>query len=363
MGNEAPGSGDGVFALFGLAFGAMHVLRLYRYLRTRVVQPGTDDPARRLKWLLFYGVPLLAVVVIVINVVAMNVWGPGAVIPLILLDVIAVGGLPWLAAMLWVAAEERRVLTEYVISEHSYRDAPRAVTSIMRRIHKSARSVKSGRANTEGMFGDLGTDQLIYEAAQQAVVSSELSAAARELNASQTSEDRDALESASGQLDEILQYLQEVEASLKRVAGTANRLSENIVQPEKDRAAEKLAEEAAAAKAQRRTHARARLDEAAIRAVGRPVSNASDIEERVSAVHEGYEEVSRISDAVLRGRPVAAEEPSLTPADGDSDDDRRRAAREAVWNATKASASKAGKLSIIATRYGGEKLRNLNKEQ
>jgi hypothetical protein len=240
-----------------------------------------------LKSLLVYGMPLLAIAVVVANVVAFKVWGLDAVIPAILLDVVALFGLLWLAAMLWVAAEERRVLTGYVISEHSYRDAPRQVTSTMRRIHKSARSVTGGRANAEGMFGDLGADQLVYEAAQQAVVSSELSAAARDLKASQTSEDHDALKSASGQLDEILEYLQEVEASLKRAAGTASRLSENIARPERERAARKLAEEAAAAKAQRRDQARARLDEATIRAAARPVADTSDIEERVSAVHDG----------------------------------------------------------------------------
>jgi hypothetical protein len=362
MGNEGPGSGDGLLALFGLALGAMHVVRLYRYLRTRVIRPGAADPARLLKSLL-YGVPLLAVAVFMANVAMFDVWGLDAVITVIVLDVVALFGLPWLAAVLWVAAEEQRAFTGYEISEHSYPDAPRQVTNAMRRIHNSARTVSHGRANAEGMFGDLQVHQLVYEAAQQAVMSSELSEAVRDLKSSQTSEDRDALDSASTQLDEILQYLVEVEASLKRAAGIVNRLSDNISRPERERAAVKRAEEAAAAKARRREQARAQLDEAATRAAARPSVGPNDIEDRVSAVHAGYEEASRVSDAVLEVRPVTAPKPTRTPAGDDADDDRRRAAREAVWKATRTSAGKAGKFSVTAARLGAEKIRNRNKEQ
>jgi hypothetical protein len=63
----------------------------------------------------------------------------------------------------------------------------------------------------------------------------------------------------------------------------------------------------------------------------------------------------------LEGRPVPAKEPAPESAGGDSDGERRRVAREAVWRATKASAGKAGKLSVAAARFGGEKIRNLNK--
>lgn len=354
-------SGNDGTSLFLAATGAIFVFRIYREIQTRVVQPGGQDPARPLKWLLICGVPVLAIGIVVANVIAFKAFGVDALILAILLDVIGLIGLTCLAGALWTAAELQRRQTGYVISEHSYLAAPRSVKSSMRRVHKSARTVRGGRAHQAGMFGDFELDQVVYEAAQQAVVSAELTTAVDELQGAATTEDAEALKAAAGQLDEILHYLQDVDASLKRAASTASKLSEDIARPAQERVARKLAADAAAAKAKRREQARARLDDVAVRAAARPVANGGDVEDRVTAVHAGYTEARSVSDAVLHGRPAIPQE-QKAESTAAAEEDRHRAAREAVWKATKLSAGKAGKFSVAAAKAGSEKIRNRIKD-
>jgi hypothetical protein len=358
MGKETSGNGGGgLLSIFYLTIGGLHGFRMYRYVRSRVTRPGARDPGRSNMRLVMWGLPVATIAVVVANVVAINFYGGAAVIPALLLDVVAIVGLLWLALVLWEVAEERRRRVAYVIADVSYAGAPGQVKSTMRRIHKHARAMRGGRAHQEGMFGDVGLDQLVYEAAEQAVISSELSGAIADLKESASSDDREALAAASGQVEDIGRYLQRVEASLKRAATTANRLSEKIVRPEEERAARQLAEEAAAAEADRRAQAMSRLNTATARASVQPTVDVADVEDRVTAVHAGYEEVTQVSDAVLQGRPtpVASDQ---APAKDEPEEDRRRLAREAVWKVTKVSASKAGKFSAAAAKAGGDKFRD-----
>lgn len=350
MGTDGSGIG-GLLSLYVAAEGAGTGFRLYRYRSTRVVQPGGKDPARGTQLLLIFGIPLMLVGGIVGNVWAINLHGVNAVIPAIFFDLIALFVLVWLSIRLWIAMEARRRRTRYVIAEISYPDAPGDVTSAMRRIHKSSRTLRKGRAHAEGMFGDLELDRLVYEAAEQAVISSELSAAARKLKAAQTGEDREALAAASARLAEASRFLREVETSLARAAGTAKQLSADITRPEKERAAQ-------AAKEQRREQARAELDRATIRAELRPTTNGgSDIEERVNAVRAGYDEATGAAEAVLSGHPDVVNQPDLATNE-DPAADSRHAAREAVWKATKFSAGKAAKFSITTAKIATEKIRS-----
>ena len=59
MGKEASRS-DRLLSLILLAIGAMHAVRVYRYVQSRVVQPGARDPARSFTWLLIWGYPSLS---------------------------------------------------------------------------------------------------------------------------------------------------------------------------------------------------------------------------------------------------------------------------------------------------------------
>ena len=78
------------------------------------------------------------------------------------------------------AALHRRT-TGYVISEDSYKNAPHSIKVSMRRIYKAAAAIETGRAHTDGMFGDIEVTRLVYSAAQRAVLSSELSASTTDL--------------------------------------------------------------------------------------------------------------------------------------------------------------------------------------
>ena len=196
----------------------------------------------------------------------------------------------------------------------------------------------------------------MFETAEHAVASSELAAAVHELRSTQSAEDLDALRAATKRLDEMCCHIEEVEASLKRTSGSAKRLSDSITRPEEERAEQRRASIAAAARDERRRRARAQLDEAVARAAVQPATDSADIEDRVTAVGAGYQEAAQASNAVLMGPTATNEAHGEKPA-GDQPNEKGRAARKAVWKATKLSASSARKLSAAAGK-AGKRIRN-----
>ena len=176
------GSGAG-WRVIWAGVGAAYLVSVYQQLRRRAVDPDGRDPASRISLMIKWGCPALALAVVVANVVVFSRVGIAALLIVLVLDVGAVLGIAALAMRLWEIAEGRRRQTGYVICEASYVHAPRHIKSSMRRIYRSGRSVRAGRAFCDQMFGDVQLDQLVYSAAQRAVLSSELSEAVRELKA------------------------------------------------------------------------------------------------------------------------------------------------------------------------------------
>ncbi len=327
------------------------LVRAIRQFRRRAVDPDRQDPARLIYLLIIWGCPVLALGVVAANIAVFDKFGLTALFPAVTLDVVAAVGLIVSALYLWHLAEARRRCSGYVICEASYVDAPHHVKSTMRHIYKSARSVRSGRAYQDRMLGDGELDRLVYSAAERAVLASELSAAVRDLAANAEPDD-DAVNHAKEQLGEIRRYLDDVEGSLARAAKTATSLSGRISEPEAARAAQRHAEEMAATAAENRRQARMRLEDATARASSPARVDGSDVEDRVSSVYAGYDEVTRISNDVLYGPvPVAGE------------DDSKPLAREAVWKVAKSTAAKTRRFSASAFKLGADKLRKRSAER
>jgi hypothetical protein len=349
MANDS--SGGGWASALGVGIGAVYVMHLYRRLRARAVDPDGQDPSRILSLLVVWGCPALAVGVLVANIAAFNVVGSEALLPALVLDLVAVVAIVALAIWLWDLADSRRRRTGYVICEASYGDAPRQIKATMRRIYKSARTVRGGTAYQQGMFGAVELDRLVYSAAERAVLSSELCAGMRDLKADARREDHELLETAQQQLADIRVYIEDVEGALTRSADTANRLSASI--PAKEVAAQQAAREAAAAAADRRRHARARVEEASTRASAPTKVAGGDVEDRVSSVYAGYQEASKISNDVLTGP---------TSSVPNSDADERPSTRETAWKAAKWTAGKTTKASVAAAKFGADKLKKRSTE-
>ena len=81
----------------------------------------------------------------------------------------------------------------------------------------------------------------------------------------------------------------------------------------------------------------------------------------MTAVGAGYQEAAQASNAVLMGPTATNEAHGEKPA-GDQPDEKGRAARKAVWKATKLSASSARKLSAAAGKAGKDRIRNRYKK-
>lgn len=222
-------------------------IALYRYRTSRVVRPGATDPARAYKWLLICATAMLAVALVAVNVWVITRYGVGALIPATSVNVIGASGLIALSVIAWISVERRRRRAGYVIADVSYRHTTAEISSSMRRINRSARTLGKGKSYHWGVIGDIGLDQLVYQAAEHAVVSSELSAAATKLKSSRDPDDQEQVSAATARVDEISRHLREVEASLARAAQTASRLSARLTRPDTDDAAHELALKAAAA--------------------------------------------------------------------------------------------------------------------
>ncbi len=231
-------SGGALVPLVGAGIGGIYLVRVIQRLRHRAVNPDMEDPGQRfVRWLPW--VPFVLFAGVAIAAVALIAWlGPVAIIFVVACALVALLAWATLAFVLWSAAEQRRRASRYVICEADYTDAPRPIKSTMRGIYRSAQLMRSGRAYQSDIFGDLGLDHVVYSAAERAILSSELCAAARDLRPDAEPNDRALLDDANAQIQAIKEELAEIEATLKRSSKTDDKLSKSMIEPERQRAAE-----------------------------------------------------------------------------------------------------------------------------
>lgn len=345
-------SADTAGSLLAAGVGGFFLFRLIQRMRYRAVHPHMTDPGGRFTvWL--PRVPAILMAIVLVAAVALFAWlGPVAIVLVAVCVVVALVLCALIMLMLWSAADQSRRAGRYMICEMDYAAAPRAIKSTMRRIYRSAASLRSGHANETGIFGDLGLDGLVYFAAERAIVSSELAGSVRELKPDAKSDDHDLLDHAAKQIQAIKAELAEVEGTLKRSADTASTLSVRLGEPERARAAAAAKEEAEAAAADRRDTARAKLEVASIRAEMRMDLGHNELEVQVAAVESGYTEAKRISDCALDDKPVA-DLPDEQPAQQSTTPTYAAAA-----NVAKVGAGKAAKFAAAAARVGIAKLKD-----
>lgn len=358
--NEVDTAG-GVLGTIAAALGLYAVVQFILRIRQRVRNPDSSDPASGLIAMLRIGPSVLLVVLVVANILAVAKWGLVAVIALIALDLLAVLAVGGGALFLWERADARRRSTGYVISELDYAAAPRQVKSAMRRIFRAARSIRGGRAYSEGMFGDIELDQLVYGAAERAVLSSELSTAMTDLKPDATAADKAVLDHANEQIDEIIAYLGTVESSLHAGARAAGGLSARIEEPEKRREAANRAEAVAEASAARRDSALSRVEAVTARASAKARIDPTDVEDRLRAVQAGYEEAAAVSGEA-RDEPGTAGEQSNLDHSVESAA-RPMTARDLAWKAAKNTANKTARVSTAAAKSGTDRYKNRRRDK
>lgn len=341
-------SADALVSAGVAAVGSVQILRLFQRLRHRAIHPAMEDPGKDLmRWLQFAAIGFGAVAVIASA--GLLAWlGPVAIILAVIICL--VGIVAWLvaAAGLWLTAERRRRAVRYVICEDDYADAPRQIKSTMRRIYRGAQSVRDSQAHQRDMFGDLSLDEAVYGAAERAILSSELSAGIRDLRPDAQSSDQALLDDANQQIRVIKDELAAVEATFKRGAKSAEKLSQRVTEPERQYAAEQTRQHAASAANERREQARARLEEASLRASSVHRLETDTVSDQINAVAEGYDEARQVSDRVL-------DRPSVS-ASHKSDADAAGSTRDAIVKAAKLTVG-AAKWSASAAKSGAERFK------
>ncbi len=343
-------SAESIASVGVAAVGSVQLYRLFQRLRHRAIHPAMDDPGKDLvRWMRLAAVGF--VVVVAIAAAGLFAWlGPVAIIFAVMISLIAI--VAWLATAvsLWINAESRRRAVRYVICEDDYADAPRQIKSTMRRICRSAKSVRSSQAHQRDMFGDLSLDEAVYGAAERAILSSELSAAIRDLRPDAQSSDQALLDDANQQIRAIKDELASVEAALKRGAKSAEKLSQRVTEPERQQAAERTRQDAACAAKERRLQARARLEEASVHASAVDRLETDTVSDRIDAVAEGYDEARKVSDQVS-GAPSMPVGPQP-----DTDGSNAGSTRDALAKAAKRTAG-AAKWSAAAAKTGAERFK------
>lgn len=101
---------------------------------------------------------------------------------------------------------------------------------------------------------------------------------------------------------------------------------------------------APAASDERRGRARRRLEDVTAQAASTPEFGHREIEDRILSVSEGYEEVQRISESVLRGPQlpmnVVRDESTSTAVDSDT------ATRQTLFGVARSTAGKGAKFAV-----------------
>lgn len=337
--------------------GGIYVFRIVQRLRYRAVHPDMDDPGRTLlRWLPWIPVALAAVMVLV-AIGLFNWLGPAALLLVIACVLLALLIGAAAGVGIWLRADQRRRVAGYVICEADYAIAPRQIKSTMRRIYSSANSVRTGQAYKEGIFGELGLEQLVFSAAERAMLCSQLRATTEELYPGLKTADRALIADVDTQITAIKQELSEVEQALKNSAGTASALSKRITEPERQRAAQKTNDEAAAADHAARAAARKRVEDARSRATMAPSLEPTDVEERISAVAAGYDEAAGITDRILGNIDNKVTENANTK------ESSARSSRGTAARAARFTADQAAKWSAVAAKAGVEKIKNRDTER
>lgn len=330
--------------------GGVQLYRVIQRLRHRATHPTMEDPGKDLMhWLQLAAIGLAAISAI--SIVGLFVWlGPVAFILAVVIGLVAIVAWAAVGLCLWLAAERRRRAVRYVICEADYADAPRQIKSTMRRIYRSAESVQSSPAHHLEMFGDLSVTDVVYSAAERAILSSELAAGARDLRPDAQASDQTLLDDVNEQIRAIKDELAVVDATFKRSAKSAEKLSQRVSEPERRRATEQAKQTAAAAASDRRERARAHLEEVSLRVKSTPAAASDDVMERIDAVAAGYDEATHVSNRVLN-------EPS-DRADSDSNTEAPPASttRDTVAKAAKFTAS-AAKWSVSAAKSSTDKFK------
>lgn len=343
MGDKS--SGESAVSLGIAAVGGIQVFRLFRRLRHRATHPSMEDPGKDLlRWQQLAAAAIA--VLVAIAIVGLFAWlGPIAIISAVAIVLVAIVVSVAIALWLWLVAERRRRSVRYVICEDDYADAPRQIKATMRRICHSAKSVQVSQAHQRDMFGDLSVDEVVYGAAQRAILSSELAAAMRDLRPDAASSDQTLLDEANEQIRAIKDELAAVEAAFKRSAKTAEQLSKHVTEPERQRAAERDRLRAESAARERREGARAHLEEVSQQAEIAPVSEFDNMIDRIESVAAGYNDARDASDRVLNGPSATADRASSSdvPSAGSTRDSAKKAAKltasAAKWSATAAKSS------------------------
>ncbi|QRY53789.1 hypothetical protein [Mycolicibacterium septicum] len=358
MSKESSGAGLLAALPLGVPVYALYTFCSYRW---RAVHPGRRDPGVWMLPIAIAGWLAVLTAVVVANAVAFDFYGGDALFPAICLDIVAAIGLVALAVFLWEYIESRRRRSGYVITVVNYMHAPRQVHTSMRRIYSSARSMRRGRAYQDGMFGDIELDELVYSAAEGAVLSSELNDVIRGLKNGSAEKDRDTVAQAKRELVQIRKHLEEVEAAIARAAKQAGQLSGRLPAPEptlparsQPRTPQRPQGEPSAA--ERRAAARRKADDVAARLVSYDKVDAVDVEERVDAISAGYDEVQAITENVLRGPQLPQPEPPAgTAPAADEGLGTGRAARAVTLRVAKMTARGVTKGVVAGAKFGVEK--------
>lgn len=292
---------DSAISLSVTAVGGVQLFRLVQRLRHRATHPDMEDPRKDLaRQLQLVAIGLAAATAIATG--GLVTWlGPVAVLLAIVVGLVAIVAGFAIALWLWLAAERRRRALRYVICEDDYSDAPRQIKSTMRRIYRSAQSVRTSQAHQRNMFGDLSLDEVVYRAAERAILSSELAAAARDLRPDAKSSDQTLLDEANDQIRAIKDELAAVEATFKRSAEIAEDLSQRVTEPDRSRATENARQDAAFEARERGERARTRLEEISMRVNTATTLQPDFVGDRIDSVAAGYYEATKVSDQVLDG--------------------------------------------------------------
>ena len=288
-------TGDGFTTAVVAGAGGIYLYRRIRELRRRAVNPDVQDPGPRFRLVANLLLAILGAALIALAVFAVRAWGGWGVILAVVLVLGAAIGYALGAAWIWISVEQRRQAAGYVISEAQYRSAPRQIKSSMRRIYSSAASLEGARATQAGMFGGLELQRLVYGAAERALVSAELAAALNDLTLGADSEDAATRKVANEKIQDIQNYLAEVEDTLNRSSKKAEVLSRRLAEPERQQAQRVHAEREATASADRRDRARATVEEATARAAAESDHDPASVEAKIDAVIAGYDEVVGLS--------------------------------------------------------------------
>ncbi|MFJ3113788.1 hypothetical protein ACIPI2_07280 [Micrococcus luteus] len=318
--------------------GVMAFYKIRKHL-ARVADPDRVDPSRHF-WL--FKVAMLSVIVAALWWMVVSI--PSDLQALLAVFLVVAAAIVYFFAAMYVnfrAALHRRT-TGYVISEDSYKNAPHSIKVSMRRIYKAAAAIETGRAHTDGMFGDIEVTRLVYSAAQRAVLSSELSASTTDLvrvggiaALAQTGQ-------AQARLKILVNEIKEVERSLGRTKKAAGQLSSDL--DDSSRAAEQ--QRASEARQQRSRTVMDHIEDVTARIDAAAAPDARDIEDRVTSVHAGYVETVTISNQAGGTR--------TQPESGSTQSNRRHKIARTSWTAAKFTAAGVGKLSTTAARRGFE---------